>query len=743
MKTDNRQRAVGLPDGTAPVTVLPGVGPVRAKAYLRLGIRTVADLAYHFPRGYENRGDVKLLCETPDGGKTPERAAVILTVATEPRMATVKRGMTLIKFRAFDESGAAEITYFNQAYLKDSFVLGGEYRFYGKVVHPETPRGRYQLSSPAHEAMPETGMLPAFYPVYPLSEGLSMGTVQRDIGNALRMVLPTLADPLPEAIRKKHRLCTLPYAVRNIQNPEDFPALAAAKRRLIFDEFFCLALSAVRNTQKRVRTGAPICKEAPIESLLALLPYRLTGAQIRAVEEIRADLQKEAPMNRILIGDVGSGKTVCAAAAILIALASGKQAALMAPTEILASQHYQELERYFSALGYRTALLTGSTTAAEKRAIYARLKDSDPNTRIDLCIGTHALLSEPVDFSALGLVVTDEQHRFGVKQRAELLLKSRNAHLLVMSATPIPRSLALVMFGDLDVSRLDEMPPGRQKVDTFAVDERYRERLNAFIEKQVAAGGQVYIVCPSIEERTEGAEEAEESDLSLSAVFEADGGAAEEEYPLKSAVQYAEALQIALRHIPVALMHGRMKAREKDAVMADFSSGKTKVLVSTTVIEVGVNVPNATLMIVENAERFGLSQLHQLRGRVGRGKAKSYCVLVSEASRTSAEGTEPSVAKKRLDTLCASNDGFHIAEQDLALRGPGDFFGQLREANGGIRQSGGVRFRLADLSTDAQLFHDATAEAREILKADPTLASHPALRELLERYRTQDAETMN
>ena len=742
MRERSEQRAVGLPDAMSPVTVLPGVGPVRAKAYARLGIRTVADLAYHFPRGYENRGDVKLLCETPDGGKTPERAAVILTVATEPRATTIKRGMTLLKFRAFDESGAAEITYFNQGYLKDSFVLGGEYRFYGKIVHPETPRGRYLLSSPAHEAMPETGMLCAFYPVYPLSEGLSMGTVQRDIGNALRMVLPTLTDPLPEAIRKRHKLCTLPYAVRNIQNPEDFTALAAAKRRLIFDEFFCLALSAVRNTQKRVRTGAPICKEAPIESLLALLPYRLTGAQLRSIEEMRADMAKEAPMNRILIGDVGSGKTVCAAAAILIALASGKQAALMAPTEILATQHYEELRRYFSALGYRTALLTGSTTAAEKRAIYAGLKDGDPNTRIDLCIGTHALLSEPVDFSALGLVVTDEQHRFGVKQRAELLLKSRNAHLLVMSATPIPRSLALVMFGDLDVSRLDEMPPGRQKVDTFAVDERYRERLNAFMEKQVAAGGQVYIVCPAIEERTESAEDAQASDLSLSAVSES-GGGVEEEYPLRSAVQYAEALQIALPHIPVALMHGKMKAKDKDAVMTDFAAGKTKILVSTTVIEVGVNVPNATLMVVENAERFGLSQLHQLRGRVGRGKAKSYCVLVSEASRGSADATEPSATKRRLDTLCASNDGFYIAEQDLALRGPGDFFGQLREANGGIRQSGGVRFRLADLSTDAQLFHDATAEAREILKADPTLEAHPALRELLERYRVQDAETMN
>lgn len=728
-----------------PVTVLPGVGPVRAKAYLRLGIETCDDLVYHFPRGYENRGDVKLLSETPDAAKTPERAAVMLTVATEPKMTMIRRGMTLLRFRAYDESGTAEITYFNQNYLRDAFELGREYRFYGKIVHPQTARGKYTLSSPAYEPIPEDGAeLPPFYPVYPLSEGLSMGTVQRDIGNALERVLPTLADPLPEELRQKNRLCTLSYAIRNIQRPTDFHSLAAAKRRLVFDEFFSFSLAMAMGSTKRVRTGAPALTAAPLERLYQLLPYRLTGAQERSIDEIRSDMAKETPMNRILVGDVGSGKTIVSAAAILIALASGKQAAMMAPTEILARQHYAELSGYFEALGFRVALLTGATTAAEKRRIYAGLAAESSLDRIDLVVGTHALLSDGVEFVAPGLVVTDEQHRFGVEQRATLARKSKNAHLLVMSATPIPRSLALVLYGDLDVSRIDEMPPGRQKVETFAVDERYRERLNRFIEKQVSLGGLIYVVCPSIEERAS-EEDTEGSDLTLSSVSERCDGweTHERDYPLKSAVTYAKTLQAALPDIPVALMHGKMKPKEKDAVMAAFISGETKVLVSTTVIEVGVNVPAATLMIIENADRFGLSQLHQLRGRVGRGKAQSYCVLVSEASRASAEGCEPSAAYERLRTLCENHDGFLIAEKDLALRGPGDFFGQMVEGNGGIRQSGGLRFRLADLATDSTLLTAAAEGAKAILSEDPMLESHPALKSLVSRYRVREAETIN
>lgn len=729
-----------------PVTALPGVGPVRAKAYARLGIETCDDLVYHFPRGYENRGDVKLLSETPDGAEVSERAAVVLTVATEPRQTMLRRGMTILRFRAFDESGTAEITFFNQNYLRDVFELGREYRFYGKVVHPQTARGKYTLSSPAYEPIPEDeSTLPPFYPVYPLAEGLSMGTVQRDVRNALARVLPTLLDPLPEELRQKNKLCTLSYAVKNIQRPEDFASLAAAKRRLVFDEFFAFSLAMAMGSSGRARMGAPALTAAPLERLYALLPYRLTGAQERSVNEIRADMARETPMSRILVGDVGSGKTVVAAAAILIALASGKQAALMAPTEILARQHYAELSGYFETLGFRVALLTGATTASEKKKIYAGLTAEAPLDRIDLVVGTHALLSEGVEFVAPGLVVTDEQHRFGVEQRATLARKSKNAHLLVMSATPIPRSLALVLYGDLDVSRIDEMPPGRQTVDTFAVDERYRERLNRFIRKQVSLGGQVYVVCPSIEENSMDGEDAGASDLALSAVSERCEAniPLERDYPLKSAVTYAETLQSELPDIPVALMHGRMKPKEKDSVMADFVSGKSKVLVSTTVIEVGVNVPAATLMIIENADRFGLSQLHQLRGRVGRGRAQSYCVLVSEASRASTGDCEPSPAYERLRTLCENHDGFLIAEKDLALRGPGDFFGQMAEGNGGIRQSGGLRFRLADLATDSSLLTAAAEGAKEILKSDPVLEAHPALKTLVSRYRVREAETVN
>ena len=691
-------------------------------------------------------GDVRLLSETPNGAIDAERAAVVLTVATEPKKTMIRRGMTLLRFRAYDESGTAEITYFNQNYLSDAFQLGKEYRFYGKIVHPETARGKYTLSSPSYEPIPADGEpLRQFYPVYPLSEGLSSQSVHRDVGNALARVLPTLADPLPETLRREYRPCTLSYALRNIQNPSDFSALAAAKRRLVFDELFAFSLTMAIGGAKRRRVGATPLTSAPLERLCALLPYRLTGAQERAIDEIRADMAREMPMNRILVGDVGSGKTVVAAAAILIALASGRQAALMAPTEILAAQHYKELSGYFEALGFRVALLTGSTLASEKKRIYAALKAEESIDRIDLVIGTHALLSDGVTLIAPGLVVTDEQHRFGVEQRATLARKSQNAHLLVMSATPIPRSLALVLYGDLDISRIDEMPPGRQTVETYLVDERYRERLNRFILKQISLGGQVYVVCPSIEETELQKEEGVPADLLLSTVSENCGGgeSCERKYPLKSAVKHSEALRESLGGVEVALMHGKMKPKEKDAVMADFASGKTKVLVSTTVIEVGVNVPAATLMIVENAERFGLSQLHQLRGRVGRGEGQSYCVLVSEAGRGGDADCTPSEAYARLRVLCESHDGFAIAEKDLALRGPGDFFGRSCEENAMIRQSGGLKFRLADLAADVGLLTAAATSARKILESDPTLEESPALLSLVSRYHVNDAETVN
>ena len=496
----------------------------------------------------------------------------------------------------------------------------------------------------------------------------------------------------------------------------------------IFDEFFTFALGLALTREKSVRHGAPVCDAADLAPLVNALPYSLTGAQKRAIEEIRGDMSRDVPMSRIVVGDVGCGKTVVAAAAMLFAVQSGRQAALMAPTEILARQHYEDLAPLFASLGIRTELLIGATTAAKKKKIKEALESADREKRIDVVIGTQALLSDGVNFYAPGLIVTDEQHRFGVAQRAVLSEKNAHAHMLVMSATPIPRSLALALYGDLSLSRIDEMPKGRQRVDTFVVDEAYRERLCAFIDKQCADGGQVYVVCPAVEER-----DAESDELLLSEIGEE---APLERVQMKAAVQHAEELRAALPHLNVEVVHGKMKSRDKERIMSAFAAGEIHVLVSTTVIEVGVNVPNACLMIVENAERFGLSQLHQLRGRVGRGARKSYCVLVSGAPLSGS-----STAAKRLDAMKTTYDGFQIAEQDLALRGPGDFLSGNTDES--IRQSGGVRFRLAALCDDTGLLSAATARAHELISRDPELRAHPLLRETVEHAFTLSPDTIS
>ena len=479
----------------------------------------------------------------------------------------------------------------------------------------------------------------------------------------------------------------------------------------MFDELFFFSLGLAQRSKKERESGAYPCRKQNISPLLSLLPYELTGAQKRAISEIAADMRRDIPMNRMVVGDVGCGKTVVAAAAMLIAVMSGAQAALMAPTEILARQHYAELSPIFQQLGVSCALLVGATPAAEKRKIKAALSCVSEELRLQVVIGTHALISDGVEFSELALAVTDEQHRFGVSQRNALSAGAEHTHVLAMSATPIPRSLALTIYGDLDISRIDEMPPGRQKVDTFAVDESYRARVNGFIEKTVREGGQVYVVCPSIDESAQ----VEGGEVGMEDIAEE---GFEEKPPLRAATVCAEELAAALPDVSVALIHGRMKPGEKDAIMRAFADGETDVLVSTTVIEVGVNVPNASLMIVENAERFGLSQLHQLRGRVGRGKRKSYCILISDSHSEN--------ARRRLSVLTKTNNGFEIAEEDLAMRGPGDFFGG--RTAGEIRQSGGVRFRFADLCGDAGLLARASEEAHGLLQEDPGLESHPVLR---------------
>ena len=698
-----------------PVTVLHGVGNVKARAYAAAGVFSILDLLYYFPRAYEDRANIKLLAETsPD-----YKSAVVMTVATEPKIANIKRGMSLLKFRAFDESGVCEITYFNQNYLKEKFPIGATFRFYGKV---ENTKGRYSMSSPAAEPWVDELPPPPFFSVYRLSEGLSQKQISQNIADALELASSIMPDPLPEDIRERNKLCTIYYALREIHFPTSYSNLATAKKRLIFDEFFLFATGLSLAGGKVQRLTAPACRDTDVSRLLAMLPYSLTGAQSRTIADIASDMSKSEPMSRIVIGDVGCGKTVCATAAMYIAIKNGFQAALMAPTEILATQHYSDLKPIFEALGIKCALLTGSCTPAVKRRIHAAMSAEDPELRLDAVIGTQALLSDGAELIKPGLVITDEQHRFGVNQRALLSEKNKHTHVLVMSATPIPRSLALVMYGDLAMSKIDEMPPGRQRVDTFLVDESYRERLDKFIKKQVDEGGQVYVVCPAVEESEL---EVGEIDLSEIAIY-GEELQRDEKPPLKAAVQYAEELQERLQGYSVAFVHGKMKNAEKDEVMRRFTSGEIQILVSTTVIEVGVNVPRACLMIVENAERFGLSQLHQLRGRVGRGQRKSYCVLVSGA-----KGRLGETAKQRLKTMCDCYNGFDIAEEDLKLRGPGDFL--ALSGNASIRQSGSLSFNLADMCEDSELMTSAFAEARQYLKNDPKLQNHPPLRQAAER----------
>lgn len=691
------------------ITDLNGVGKARGEKLQSMGINTVRDLIYYFPRSYENRGNVARLGEY----NTESARSYILTVSSSVNSAKLKKNLTVSRFRAFDETGSVEVVFFNSPFIKDVFVVGAEFRFYGKLTFNKNRR--VTLVNPKYDPVVEGVPLESLVPLYTLPDGISSKVLNKLIKSAIDDVLPLLEDPLPDVIRQKSSLASLGFAIKNAHFPIDETALLTARRRLAFDEMFYFGLGiALSSSNKSVTRGASFspCSLTP---LTELLPYELTGAQKRAINEIYRDTVLKRidgitpAMSRILVGDVGCGKTVCAAAAIYISYKSGYQSALMVPTEILAIQHYNDLSDLLGRLGVRVALLTGSLTPSKKRAIHESLA----NGEIDLVIGTHALISKNVNFANLGLIVTDEQHRFGVEQRGVLKNKIQSAHMLVMSATPIPRSLALALYGDLDISRIDEMPKGRNRVDTFVVDESYRTRINGFIEKQIALGGQCYVVCPSIE-KDEESEEFYPTSLSSGELVSYNT------LELKSAVEYTDELRKAFPKIKIECLHGRMKNSEKDAIMSSFASGETKILVSTTVIEVGVNVPNATLMIVENAERFGLSQLHQLRGRVGRGTKKSYCILVSDLK------TEK--AQERLNVMHTCYDGYEIAERDLMLRGPGDFFSSYSGDN--IRQSGGFEFKFASGCDDKDLFDEAFAAAKTIASTDPTLTKteHVSLR---------------
>ncbi|MBE6619445.1 MAG: ATP-dependent DNA helicase RecG [Ruminococcaceae bacterium] len=675
-------------DLNSPITALSGIGPKRADLFAALGVFTVGDLLRLFPRGYQNRGDVKTLCEAAMSGET---SSMILTVGSEPKSVTVKNRMTLTKFTAFDESGKCQIVFFNQGYIRQLFHIGETYRFYGKVTRTKSS---WNLSSPDFEPTSLSRALPDFYAVYPLTAGLSQKIVRGAIALALDGA-ELNCERVPEKIRKENSLIDFAEATRIIHRPQNLEQLERARKYFVFEELFEFALSVMHS--KREKENVPGAKlslsDEDKRAFVNALSFALTDAQARVIREIYADMGSGRAMHRLVSGDVGSGKTVCAAAALYLAAKNSRQAAFMAPTEILATQHYRDLSVLFEGLGIKCTLLVGSMTKAQKNAAYAEIASGEAK----VIIGTHALISQGVEFCDLALAVTDEQHRFGVNQREMLSAKGKNLHVLVMSATPIPRTLAMSIYGDLDHSAVDSLPPGRQKVSTFLVDETYRERLTGFIRTQASEGRQIYVVCPAIESG-----DTTDGETDTSALVDFYGKPMDfSSSKLKSATEHAQNLAKALDGVSVACLHGKMHSAEKDTVMRDFVDGKVSVLVSTTVIEVGVNVPNATLMIIENAERFGLSQLHQLRGRVGRGKYKSWCILVGENLAEQ--------SKKRLEALCETSDGYRIAEADLALRGPGDFFFERGKE---LRQHGALSFRMADLYSDMDVLHSAFEAAK-------------------------------
>ena len=675
---------------------LPGIGPARARGLEKLGLVTVEDLLRCYPRSYEDRRKFSTVAAAP----VDVPVCLELLVAEPPRLSRIRKGLELVKARLVDDTGSLTATFFNQSYMKDALRPGETYIVYGKV---EGPPGRRQMTNPVCERSDRVRFTGCILPVYALTHGISNNLLAGLARRCVDECAGQLEEVLPGPLRREHALAAAEFACRSIHFPRDEEALELARRRLIFEELFCLTCGmALLRTRRDEAAGVPFAIP-PVEEFLTLLPFPLTGAQRRVMDEIAADVSAGPPMNRLVQGDVGSGKTMVAAYGAWLAAKNGRQCALMAPTELLAEQHFRSLAPLLEQAGLRVGLLTGAVKGKARKELLAALAAGE----LDLLIGTHALLSEGVDYAELGLVITDEQHRFGVAQRAALSAKARQPpHVLVLSATPIPRTLSLVIYGDLDVSVIDELPPGRTPVQTFVVGEDKRQRMYGFVRKLVGEGRQAYIVCPAVEEGE-------------------DEGAG-----LKAATTYAQGLQTEVfPDLRVGLVHGKMKPREKDAVMTAFAGGELDVLVSTTVIEVGVDVPNAALMVVENADRFGLSQLHQLRGRVGRGKHQSYCVLVTS--------TRNPDSRARLKVLTKTTDGFQIAEEDLKLRGPGDFFGQ--------RQHGLPQLRIADLAGDMRVLKEAQLAAQELLERDPGLKrpEHAPLLKQIHRLFEQHGDMFN
>lgn len=680
----------------SPITALKGIGEKTAALFHRVEVDTVGELLSYYPRTYD-------VYERPVSIGALEADKIQAVTGVIRRIPDGRRvGRYHITTVSLEENGLhLQLSWFNMPFLRNSLLPGCIYIFRGRV---QKKKGRTTMDQPEIYA-PEDyeKLLDTMQPIYGLTGGLSNKTVTKAVHQAFEQ-LDLDTEYLPERIRNEQQLAEYNFSLRAIHFPVKREDLLLARKRLVFDEFFLfiLALRQMKEQTENTVNECVIHPGASVEQLLSSLPYELTGAQKRVWNEIQADLKGETIMNRLVQGDVGSGKTVIALLALLSAVESGYQGALMAPTEVLARQHAESIRELLSGLSMDVCveLLTGSMTAKEKREAYARIESGEAR----IILGTHALIQEKVSFARLGLVVTDEQHRFGVRQRETLASKGLHPHVLVMSATPIPRTLAIIIYGDLDISVIDELPANRLPIKNCVVDESYRPKAYRFIEREVAAGRQVYIICPMVEENPE--------------------------IEIENVVDYTEKLQKELAPgIAIEYLHGKMKAAEKNDIMERFAAGEIQVLVSTTVIEVGVNVPNATVMMVENAERFGLAQLHQLRGRVGRGKHQSYCIFVS--------GSDSKDTKKRLEILNKSNDGFYIASEDLKLRGPGDLFG--------IRQSGILEFKIGDIFTDALILQAASEEAAKIEKLDPELKleEHQGLKEKLLEYRTAGIARMS
>lgn len=658
------------------IRYLKGVGEKRAEILKSKGIDTIGTLLRFYPRDYIDYSDITPIYDCFFNMNVCIKARVTSYVSEDKK----RPGMVLYSFTAEDSSGSMQVVLFNQKYLANKINFGSEYLFYGKL------EGGYYMRTMKSPEIFEVGYS-GIHPIYKASAKMSSKNIEKLTKTALSCSLGD--DPIPQSVRDKNGLCDLAFALENIHFPRTKESLARAKRRLVFEELFILQTGlALLKNKKRTLSGSVIKRDFKAE-FEGLLSFPLTSAQSRVIDECFADMASGRVMNRLIQGDVGSGKTAVAAAICYITAKNGYQSAFMAPTEILAEQHFATLSAFFEESGVKCGLLTGSLTAKQKREI----KEDLSQGRIDIIVGTHALLTDNVEFNSLGLAVTDEQHRFGVAQRAKLAAKGKNPHTLVMSATPIPRTLALIIHGDLDISIIDEYPKGRQSIDTYCVDSSYRKRIYNFIKKHIAEGRQAYIVCPLVEEN--------------------------EELDIKSANEYFDELSKGeFKGYSLGLLHGKMSGKEKDAVMRRFKDDEIQLLIATTVIEVGIDVPNAVLMVIENADRFGLSQLHQLRGRIGRGKHKSSCILISDSK---SEETA-----KRLNVIKASNDGFNIADEDLKLRGPGDFLGN--------RQHGLPDLKIADFASDMETLRLAGAEVRALLIDDRNLESkdNRPLREAIE-----------